>query len=263
MPLELIGPHPFEKDAQGQQRTRIGTLFPDYSVLYTEAPAIHACQRLGFLERLNARRTQEGLPSLSLIEEEHISSRSVDLIFETDYILIRPHADQMELAFAGDEILQSLISKRLIRFLSVGDPRVREAIKRHGECWRLSTIPKCYEEKQKLVLSSKVAIQGQPIYFYNRLTGTRWLTFEAFSNLGQMDDATLALHLCEIAEHSIHRNRMGRPELDFFAADLRRFGAHAFARVNYSQLNRDDLRARFADLREHFSSAVHEAFKQD
>src|SRR5947208_6681799 len=112
MQLELIGPHPFEKDAQGQQRTRIGTLFPDHYVLFTEAPAIHACQRLGLIERLNARRTKDGLPPFSLAEEQHISGRSVDLIFEVDHILIRPNAERMELAFAADELLQTLASKR-------------------------------------------------------------------------------------------------------------------------------------------------------
>jgi len=263
MQLELIGPHPFEKDAQGQQRTRIGTLFPDHSILFTDAPAIHACQRLGLVERLNARRIKEGQPPLSLAEEQHICARSVDLIFEEDHLLIRPNAEQMDLAFAADELLQTVISKRLIRFLSVADLRVREAIRRRGEYWRLSTIPKSYEGKQKLVFSSRVAIQGQAIYFYNRLTGTRWLTYEAFSELEKLDDAALAAHLREIAEHSIHRNRMGRPELDFFAADLRRFGPHIFAGINYEQLNHEQLRAKFAELRDHFGSAVHEGFRRD
>src|SRR2546430_355375 len=263
MPLDLSGPHPFAKDAQGQQRTRIGTLFPDYNVLYTEAPAIHACQRLAFVERLNAKRLEDGLPAFSLEEEQRLACRSVDLIFEEDHILIRPDAEKMDLAFAADELLQTLVSKRLVRFLSVGDPRVREAIKQRGECWRLSTIPKSAEEKKRLVFSSRVAIQGQPIYFYNRLTGTRWLTFETFSDLEKMDDVALAAHLREISDHSIHRNRMGRPEVDFFAADLRRFGAHVFAGINYEQLSHDELRAKFADLRDHFSSAVHDAFRKD
>jgi hypothetical protein len=263
MSLNLIGPHPFAKDAQGQLLTRIGTLFPDHSVLYTEAPAIHACQRMAYIEQVNAGRAANGIAALSLEEEDQLCSRSVDLILEEDHILIRPNADQMDLAFAADECLQTLISKRAVRFLSVGDSRVREAIKRRGECWRLSTIPKTAEEKKRLVFSSRVGIQGLPIYFYNRLTGTRWLTFEAFSNLEKLDDPTLAAHLREISDHSIHRNRMGRPELDFFAADLRRFGAHAFAGVNYEQLSHDELRSKFATLRDHFSSAVHESFRKD
>src|SRR6266699_5431944 len=80
MKVELIGPKLFELDERGQQPTRIGTAFPDYGVLYTQAPAIHACQRLGFVERLNAQRANQGLPKLTLEEEEKISGRSVDLI---------------------------------------------------------------------------------------------------------------------------------------------------------------------------------------
>ncbi len=81
------------------------------------------------------------------------------------------------------------------------------------------------------MFGSKVGIHGLPIYFYNRLTGTRWLTCQEFENLGKLDDASLARHLQEIADHAIPRNRLGRPEVDFFAADLRRFGARQFAGV--------------------------------
>ena len=35
-----------------------------------------------------------------------------------------------------------------------------------------------------------------------------------------MDDATLASHLQEIADHCARQNRLGWPELDFFAADV-------------------------------------------
>src|ERR1039458_3316629 len=82
-------------------------------------------------------------------------------------------------------------------------------------------------------MGSKVGIRGLPIYFYNRLTGTRWLTCQEFEYLGKLDNASLARHLQEIADHAILRNRMGRPEVDFFAADLRRFGARQFAGVAY------------------------------
>jgi len=47
----------------------------------------------------------------------------------------------MELACLADELLQSLVFKRQVKFLSVADHRVREAIKHRGECWRLSAIP--------------------------------------------------------------------------------------------------------------------------
>jgi hypothetical protein len=263
MQLELIGPHPFAQDEQGRQISRIGTLFPSYGTLWTQLPGVHAIQRLGFIERVNAQRAANSLPPLTLEEEEKLSAESVDLIFDADYILIRPHPDQMDLAFAADELLQGLVSKRQVKFLSVADRRVREAIKHRGECWRLSAIPKTREAKQRLVFGSKVGIHGLPIYFYNRLTGTRWLTCEEFENLGKLDDRGLASHLQEIADHSMLRNRLGRPEVDFFASDLRRFGARQFAGVVYEQLPPEQLRAKFEELREHFRSAVHEAFRKD
>ena len=155
------------------------------------------------------------------------------------------------------------MSKRQVKFLSVADHRVREAIKRRGECWRLSAIPRTREAKERMVFGSKVNIHGLPIYFYNRLTGTRWLTCQEFENLGKLDDASLAQHLQEITDHAIPRNRLGHPELDFFAADLRRFGARQFAGAVYGQLTPEQLRAKFEDLRNHFRSAVHEAFRTD
>jgi hypothetical protein len=263
MQLELIGPHPFALDDQGRQITRIGTLFPARAALWTELPGVHAIQRMGFIQRVNAERALQALPPLTLEEEEAQSAGSVDLIFESDYILIRPHPDHMDLAFAADELLQGLVSKRQIKFLSVADQRVRTAIKHRGECWRLSAIPKSREAKQRMVFSSKVGIHGLPIYFYNRLTGTRWLTCQEFENLGQLDDAALARHLQEIADHSMLRNRLGRPEVDFFAADLRRFGARQFAGVVFAQLTSQQLRAEFEALRAHFRSAVHEGFRID
>jgi hypothetical protein len=263
MQLQLIGPHPFERDAQGRQITRIGTLFPKQGTLWTRLPGVHAMQRLAFIDENNAARDQKGMPHLSLDEEEELAASSVDLIFEADHILIRPDPDRMDLAFAADELLQGLVSKRKVKFLSVGDRRVREAIKHRGECWRLSSIPKTIDAKERLIASSRVGIRGLPIYFYNRLTGTRWLTAHEFEGLGKLSDAELARHLQEIADHAILRNRLGRPEVDFFASDLRRFGARQFAGVLFDQLPADQLRARYKELCEHFGSAVHEVFRED
>src|SRR5215831_18371920 len=184
MPLELIGPHPFALDDQGRQKTRIGTLFPDHAVLFTQTPGVHAWQRACFIDLVNGRRTEKRQSPLGPDAEEKLAANAVDLIFESDHILIRPDAERMDLAFAADELLQELISKCQIKFLSVSDRRVREAIKRRGECWRLSSIPKTHEAKEHLVSNSRVGIHGLPIYYYNRLTGTRWLTFHEFAKLG-------------------------------------------------------------------------------
>jgi hypothetical protein len=263
MELKLIGPHPFDLDEQGRQKVRIGTLFLDQKTLYTLPPGVHAWQRSGLIGEINRQRVQKEQEPMSLADEDAICRSSVDLIFDPDRILIRPNPERMDLAFAADELLQELVSKRKIFFLSVSDKRVRDAIKRRGECWRLSSLPKTAEEKKNLIQGSKVAIQGLPIYFYNRLTGTRWLTYEEFCDLGKLDDAALAKHLQEIATSSIRRNVRGRPELDFFAADLRHFGPALFANAAFEQLSSAELRQKFEALCQHFQSAVHEAFRRD
>jgi hypothetical protein len=263
MPLELIGPHPFATDAQGAQLVRIGTLFPEYGTLYTQPPGVHAVQRSGFLDWLNGQHAKKGLPPLSVAEEEKVCANSVDLIFEPDCVLIRPDPDRMDLVFAADEQLQSLMSKRRIKFLSVADARVREGVKRRGECWRLSSIPKTQEARERLVFNSKVAIGGLPLYFYNRLTGTRWLTCQQFEELGRLAEPELARHLQELAQNSALRNRLGRPEVAFFGADPQGFGMQDLAGVAYEQLPAEKLRAQFAALLERFRAAVPEAVQRD
>ncbi len=261
--LEVIGPHPFARDDQGRQVTRIGTLFPEQAALYTEPPGVHAWQRLHFIDWLNGRRAAQGLSALTPDEEQSVSCNSVDLVFEADHIMIRPDPERMSLAFAADELLQGLISKRQVRFLSLSDVRVREAIKRRGECWRLSSIPKDHGAKARIVQGSKVQINGRPIYYYNRLTGTRWLTYQEFEGLDKLPAPELAGHLQEIAEHSARRNRLEHPEVNFFAVDMRRFGPADFAQARYDQLDPDTLRSRFQTLRERFRSAVHDTFSRD
>ena len=263
MQLELIGPHPFDKDGSGGQTVRVGTLFPEYCTLYTQPPPVHAFQRSGFIALLNARRAEKGLPALGPEEEATVCAGSVDLFFEPDQVLIRPNPERMELAFAADELLQGLVSKRRIKFLRVTHPTVREEIKRRGECWRLSSIPRTQKEWEQLILNSKVGVHGSPIYFCNRLTGTRWLTFQEFEGLGKLDAAGLARHLQEIAELAAARNRQGRPEVDFFGADSLKFGARDFVGAPYAQLPPDELRRKFETLREHFRAAVDDAARKD
>jgi len=263
MQLELIGPHPFEADKQAAQPAHIGTVFPEHGVLFTQPPPVHAWQRQGFIDLSNARRAAKSQPPLTPDEEDRICENSVDLIFEPGVILIRPDPARMDLAFAADELLQTLVSKRQIKFLSLSDPRVRESIKNRGEAWRMSSIPRTRDGREQLLGNSKVAIHGLPIYYYNRLTGTRWLTYQEFEKLNALDNTVLARHLQEIADHTFRLNRLDRPEMDFFAADLRRFGAREFAGVVYDQLTPEQLRAKYESLKEHFRSAVHEAFRKD
>jgi hypothetical protein len=263
MQLQLIGPPPLAREEQGRPSCRIGTLFPQQAALYTKPPGVHAWQRLNFIDHLNAQQAEKGLPPLTPEAEQTVTLNSVDLVFDSEQILIRPDPEHMELAFAADELLQTLVSKQKIKFLLASEPRVREAIKRRGECWRLSALPKSRDAKKRLVLGSKVGIRGLQIYYYNRLTGTRWLTCHEFDGLGALDTPQLALYLQEIADHSLHRNRLDRPEIDFFGADVRRFGPRDFGGVIYDQLPAEQLRGKFEELKTRFCAAVHEAFRKD
>ena len=164
MQLELIGPHPFEQNGVGQQKCHIGTAFLNPPAIYTNSPEVHMWQRFGFVDHLNARRATHALPALSAQEEERVRGESVDLIFEPDQILIRPDPERMDLAFTADELLQQLVSKRQIKFLSISDPRVREAIKRRGEYWRMSSIPKTQETRELALARSRVKIHGHEIF---------------------------------------------------------------------------------------------------
>jgi hypothetical protein len=262
MAIEVIGPHPFERDATGRQKTRIGTVFPFWRTLVT-LPGIHATQCLAFVDLLNETRGAASQPPLTPEEEEAVSARSVDLIFETDQILIRPDPEHMELAFEADELLAELVSKRDIRFLFVMNSKVRDAIKARGECWRISPLPQSPEDMRRLIENSKVAIKEQPIYFYNRFTGSRYVTCAEFARLENLDAGSLARQLQEIAVHCDSRNREGSPEVEFFAVDPQRFGTKNLPRVDFASLAEADLRRCFQELRARFCDAVGPDFRQD
>jgi hypothetical protein len=262
--VEIIGPVPFARDAAGQQLTRIGTVFPSSRTMVT-LPGIHATQRLDFIEHCNEQRRAAGQPALLPAEEERLLLEAVDLIFEANHILIRPDPSEMDLAFAADELLDEmqLISRRNIRFLFVMDPRVRNAIQARGENWRICPLPRSAADMCQLIETARVAIREGAIYYYNRFTGTRHLTYHEFAGLGKLDDLGLARQLQEIALYSAQRNRRGRPEVDFFPLGLTGFGAPAFRDIDFASLPPADLRERFEGLRRRFHDAVEPDFWQD
>ena len=82
MQVELIGPHPLMADKKGASPPHIGTVFPEFGVLYTQPPGVHAWQRQGFIDCLNERRAAQSHPPLTPEDEERICVNSVDIIFE-------------------------------------------------------------------------------------------------------------------------------------------------------------------------------------
>jgi hypothetical protein len=213
----VIGADLLARGPDGRLLSRIATVFPRGNAIVT-LPGIHATQRIAYTDYLNGQRTAAGRPELSDAEQEELWMLGVDLILDEDHILIRPDPSAMELAFEADETLQELYSKKQIRFLHVLDGQVRRAIQRHGELWRICPLPQSPPEMMRMIGSSRIAIGGRAIYYYNSASGSRLLTCGEFLDLGQLDEAELRMHLAEIRDYARRQNRMGNPEVGFFLA---------------------------------------------
>ena len=259
--LRILGEPPLAKDGQGRLKSRIATLFPFGNALVT-LPGIHATQRLAYVETLNRERTEAAQEPLSPVEFTEVWNQAVDLIMEDDAILIRPDPDNMPLAFKGDEVLQEIVPKHRIKFLYVLNEKVREAIKRRGECWRVNPLPKSADEMQAMIAASRISIGGNEIYYYNKVTGTRFLTCQQFAELPALGEAELRRHLSEIREFSVRTNPQGNRELDFFMAG-KLFSAADFAPHDFAAQSAAELGAAFEALRQKFSDAVAPEFRQD
>jgi hypothetical protein len=254
MTIRIIGEHPFARDENNRLRSRIGTIFPRTRTLVT-LPGIHATQRMAYTQALNTERQHSGLPRLSEEEEMAEWQQSVDLIMDETLVLIRPDPENMPLAFEADDLLQELVSKQTIKFLNVMNERVRGAIKERGENWRIAPLPRSPEEMKRMIQSSNISIGGRSIYYYSRLGGTRYLTYQQFCDLGALPDNELGAHLREIHDFSGRTNRLGQPEVAFFVAN-RSFGSASFAAIIDASVPGDILRQRYEELKTKFRDAV-------
>lgn len=251
--VKIVGQHPFAKDGQGKVISRIATVFPEGRTLVT-LPGIHATQRIAYVEAINASRRQRGLDPLSREEELAAWEDAVDLIIEDETILIRPDPDNMPLAFLADELLQELFSKHRIQFLYTLNEKVRTAIKRRGECWRITPLPRQPHEMEHLIRTARIGIGGREIYLYNRSSGTRWLTFASFASLDLLDDAELRQHLVEIQQYAAKINPRKGPEVAFYPSGS--LTAGDMAAFDFAALAPGDLRRAFDDLRQRFRAGV-------
>lgn len=259
--MKLLGDPIFARDDTGRLKSRIGTIFLRTPGLVTQT-GIHATQRLSWIKELNRERAATGAPKLTNEEIDSEMARSVDLLFDDQFVLIRPDPYAMDLAFEADELLQSLVSKRKIRFLNTQNERVRKALCSRGENWRMSRIPFSPEEINRLIATARVAIDGMPLYFYNPSTGTRFLTLETFGWLASLPDETFRSHLREIAKHCGLRNRFGHPEIDIFPPGCA-FTRQAFEALNAEGLAINALRTAYQKLLDTFRHAVPESLSEE
>jgi hypothetical protein len=261
MAPRIIGEHPLATDEHGRPKVRIATIFPLDMVLVT-LPGVHATQKLAYLKEVNAQRVATGRDPLYEEEEEVFFQNAVDLIVEEQTIFIRPNPDNMELAFKADETLQELAPKQRIQYLFTQNPAVRLALKRRGECWRINPLPQTPEAMRQMIRSARIGITGRDIYYYSKITGSRFLTCEEFARLGALPDAELAQHLAEIREHIGRKNALRNPEIVFFLAD-KAFDAAAFAACPLPAGDPARLQAAHADLQARFCAAVPAALRRD
>lgn len=213
--MKILGDRILAKDADGKPLSRIGTIFFRTPGLVTKK-GVHAMQRLMWIEELNAMRAQEGRPAMTMAEEDAEMAESVDLIFTEDLVLIRPNPDRMDLAFRADEELQKLVSKRVIRFLNMSSAKVRTALRERGENWRMARQPISQDDMVNLIEHSKIPMGERPIYYYNRMTGTRYITAGGYNEIENLPADAFRRQIVEIVGGLQKRNRVGFPEVDLF-----------------------------------------------
>ena len=230
------------KDAQGQLLSRIGTIFFKTPGLVTRK-GVHAMQRVMWLDEVNAQRAAAGKPPMTEEEEDAELSQSVDLIFTDHHVLIRPDPDHMDLAFRADEELQKLVSKRKIRFLNTHWAKVRNALRARGENWRMAREPISQEDMTNLILESRVAIGCQPVYYYNRATGTRYLTAGAYQVIRNLPADEFRAQVKETVGLLARRNRMGHQEVELFPPSTPIEIRNAMKAVDVDALDDDELKA--------------------
>lgn len=235
--MEILGEKMFAKDAEGNLVSRVGTIFLKTPGLVTKK-GIHAMQRVAWLDFLDDKRREMGLPPLSPSEQDAEVAESVDLVFTPDAVLVRPDPDRMDLAFKADLELQKLVSKRKIRFLNTHSAKVRNALRSRGENWRMARAPVSQDDMRDLVARSCVPLPGDGGLecYYNAATGTRYLTVQSVARLHGLEPSTMRTRVRSLQEMASRRNRMGRPELDFFPP-----AAAAAARDAFKALDPDAL----------------------
>ena len=215
--MKIVGEKIFAKDSEGRLLSRIGTMFFKTPGLVTRK-GVHAMQRIMWLDMINVAREDAGQPALTVEEEDAELAESVDLIFTETEVLIRPNPDRMDLAFRADEELQKLVSKRAIRFLNTSSLKVRTALRERGENWRMARQPISQEDMAELIEKSKIPVAEKPIYYYNPMTGTRFITASGYNEIERLPAADFRRQIVEVVNGLNKRNRLGHPEVDVFPA---------------------------------------------
>lgn len=235
--MKIIGEPIFSLDADGNLISRIGTIFFRTPGLVT-AGNIHSKQRKLWIASVSK---DLGRP-LTRQEEDAELSESVDLVFTENHVLIRPDPERMDLAFHADAELQKIVPKRRIRFLNTNSIKVRAALRERGENWRMSRHPLSMTDYYDLIERSRLAIDEQPIYYYNRPAGTRYVTPSCYYAIRMLDNDAYRRQVKEFVTGLGTKNRHGHPEIDLFPTTLSPEVRRAFLQIKVDELNDTQLR---------------------
>ncbi len=245
--MKILGDPIFAKNPDGTLKSRIGTLFFRTPGLVTMR-GVHAMQRIAWTNELTKERLAEGKPAVTENEAMAEWADSADLLFTDDYVLIRPDPSRMDLALKADEVLQTLVSKRQIRFLNTSSEKVRDALRARGENWRMARSAQSPEEIVCAIETSRVAIDNENIFYYNSNTGTRWLTVGSYGRVCALSPEAFRAQIGEIVEGLHARNRLGQPEVALFPPTLDADVTAAFRVVDVAALDDARLRTVIADV---------------
>ncbi len=267
--ITYLGDWLFARDEFGNLKTRIMTLFPNSRTMVTSPPTFHGDQCALYIDYLNEKRRKDNQPKLTQEQTDTILTDGVALTTIEGgggkfYIIIRPDPENMQLAYAADELLQTFHPKFRIFFMHTDNSQVRQAIRARGESWRIQPIPKTMQGMEKTINASKIAltVPNHRIYYYNMKTGSRYLTYENFARLAEFDTPTLRAFLKEIKRYCPLKNREGSEELIFFKVRSRiNVGAY-FQQFDFDALSDEQLRSAHSRLCDQFREALVDPFFQ-
>lgn len=268
--VDYLGGSMFAKNEQGNLKGHIATFFPKDNFIVTEPSTLHGDQFNSFIEYQNYIRAKDGLPPLTKEESAKKIKDAVPLTIvegrsDCLFVIIRPDPENPNLAFQADKRLQAVFPIFRIFFMRTNDQNIRHALRGRGESWRIQPIPRTVEEKRKFLKSNKLNIVNSQrrIYYYNMPTGARYLTYENFYKLNELDAETLRAFLKEIKEYSPAVNRQGYREINFFHADSR-FTHKNFRNFDFESMDEPQLRAAHNQLCSEFENAISDPlFKND
>lgn len=254
--MKILGDAIFAKDSDGRLLSRIGTIFLKTPGIVT-LPGVHVMQRAAWVEELNRLRAEKGQEALSANEAADEAACSVDLIFKGDTVLIRPDPRRMDLAIAADEELQKILPKHRIRFLNTHNVEVRNVLRSRGENWRMAARSVAQEEVVREIEEARSAIALDEIYYYNRLTGTRYVTAAMFTRAASIEDpARRRAQLAEIVKGISSCNRLGQCDVALFPASLPQDLKIDIATLDVKNLDDEALAKRAQALAQDFRMAL-------